>query len=218
MLAAPNVRPWKPPRKATIPGRPVTRRASLRAASIASLPELRKKTESMRVGERRPPARGPAGRSARRSPSPPSGAISRSTWAWTAAVTRGLPWPSDADGDPVGEVEVRPAVRVVQAVALAVAPRPLEVAAEDRRQVRGGERGEVEPGGGGRGRRCPWCSSACVVGLGSATADRGTDGEYRAATAVGPRGRAVARRRPGRVAPTRPTAAADAVRPQELRP
>ncbi len=50
MLAAPKVRPWKPPRKATIPGRPVTRRANLSAASIASLPELRKKTESMGSG------------------------------------------------------------------------------------------------------------------------------------------------------------------------
>ena len=39
------------------------------------------------------------------------------------------------DGDPVGEVEVRLAGRVVQAMALAVAPAPLEVAAEDRRDV-----------------------------------------------------------------------------------
>ena len=39
------------------------------------------------------------------------------------------------DGDPVREVEVGPAVGVVQAVALAVVPAPLEVAAEDGREV-----------------------------------------------------------------------------------
>ena len=50
MLVAPRVRPWKAPRKATIPGRPVTRRASLRAASIASLPEFMKKIESIGSG------------------------------------------------------------------------------------------------------------------------------------------------------------------------
>ena len=44
-------------------------------------------------------------------------------------------------GDPVGEVEVRLAVRVVQAVAVAVAPVAGEVAAEDGRQVRGGLHG-----------------------------------------------------------------------------
>ena len=44
---APRVRPWNAPVNATIAGRPVTRRASLIAASIASEPELRKKTVSM---------------------------------------------------------------------------------------------------------------------------------------------------------------------------
>ena len=50
MLAAPIVRPWKPPRNAMIPGRPVTRRASLIAASIAYDPEFMKKTESSGSG------------------------------------------------------------------------------------------------------------------------------------------------------------------------
>ena len=49
-LAAPNVRPWNPPRNAMIPGRPVTRRASLRAASMASEPEFMNMTESMGSG------------------------------------------------------------------------------------------------------------------------------------------------------------------------
>jgi hypothetical protein len=58
----------------------------------------------------------------------------------------------DADGDPVGEVEIGIAVRVEEAVALAVGPRALEVAAQDRGQVVGRERGEVEPRGGWGGR------------------------------------------------------------------
>ena len=37
----PSDRPWKPPRKATTLGRPVWWRASFRAASTASVPELR---------------------------------------------------------------------------------------------------------------------------------------------------------------------------------
>ena len=49
-LAAPNVRPWNPPRNAMIPGRPVTRRASLSAPSIASEPEFRNITESSGAG------------------------------------------------------------------------------------------------------------------------------------------------------------------------
>jgi hypothetical protein len=48
--AAPNVRPWKAPRKAMMPGRPVTRRASLSEASTASVPELPKKTVSSGAG------------------------------------------------------------------------------------------------------------------------------------------------------------------------
>ena len=49
-LVAPNVRPWNAAVKAMIPGRPVTRRASLSAASIASEPEFRKKTVSSGSG------------------------------------------------------------------------------------------------------------------------------------------------------------------------
>ena len=51
MDAAPKVRPWKAPRKAMMPGRPVTRRASFRAASTASAPELPKKTVSSGSGQ-----------------------------------------------------------------------------------------------------------------------------------------------------------------------
>ncbi len=46
-LTAPYVRPWKAPRKATTYWRRVWKRASLRAASTASAPELPRKT---RVG------------------------------------------------------------------------------------------------------------------------------------------------------------------------
>ena len=45
------------------------------------------------------------------------------------------------DGDPVREVEVAAPVGVEQAVALAVAPLVLEVATEDRGEVRGGPDG-----------------------------------------------------------------------------
>ena len=64
---------------------------------------------------------------------------------------RGVVVPQDADRDPVRKVQVGLAVRVVQAMALAPCPRTLEVAAEDRGQVVGGEGGEVEAGGSRRG-------------------------------------------------------------------
>jgi hypothetical protein len=50
-LVAPNVRPWNPPRNAMIPGRPVTRLASLSAPSIASEPEFRNITVSIGAGK-----------------------------------------------------------------------------------------------------------------------------------------------------------------------
>jgi hypothetical protein len=49
-LVAPNVRPWNAPWNAMIPGRPVTRRASFMAPSIASDPELRNITVSIGSG------------------------------------------------------------------------------------------------------------------------------------------------------------------------
>ena len=76
-----------------IPVRPVTRRASLSAPSIASEPELRNITESSGFGNVA------ASSVARREigsvkPMALIGPISRSTWAWIAAVTRGWTWPS----------------------------------------------------------------------------------------------------------------------------
>ena len=44
--SAPMVRPWKPPSKAMIPGRPVWKRASLMAPSTASVPEFVRKTRA----------------------------------------------------------------------------------------------------------------------------------------------------------------------------
>ena len=92
--AAPKVRPWKAPRKATRPGRPVTRRASLSAASTASAPEFPKKTVSSGSGQA----------SASRAASRPTGStypralqmwISLSAWSLIAAVTAGWWWPSE---------------------------------------------------------------------------------------------------------------------------
>ena len=74
---------------------------------------------------------------------------------------RGVMMAERRDRDPVREVEVGASARVVQAVPLAVAPAPLEVAAEDRRQVAGGA-GEVDGEGRARGR-----------GLGHAASIRG---------------------------------------------
>ena len=101
-LAAPNVRPWKPPRKATIPGRPVTRRASLSAASIASDPEFRNMTVSIGSGSVA------ASISARVAtgwlkPIAPVGPMSRSTWAWIAALTAGWWWPSAVTAIPLAK-------------------------------------------------------------------------------------------------------------------
>ncbi len=50
-LVAPIVRPWNAPRNERIAGRPVTRRASLIAPSIASEPELRNRTVSNGSGK-----------------------------------------------------------------------------------------------------------------------------------------------------------------------
>ena len=90
---APQVRPWNAPRKAMIPGRPVTRRASLMAPSMASEPELRNITESSGAGK--VAASSVASRDTGSvNPSALIGPMSRSTWAWIAAVTFGWTWPS----------------------------------------------------------------------------------------------------------------------------
>ena len=90
--AAPKVRPWKPPLNATIPGRPVVRRASLRAASIASDPELRNITVSSGAGK--VAASAAASRTTGSAkPIAPVGTISRSTCSWIARVTAGWLWP-----------------------------------------------------------------------------------------------------------------------------
>ncbi len=46
----PSERPWKAPRKAMALGRPVWWRASLRAASTASVPELARNTRGSGIG------------------------------------------------------------------------------------------------------------------------------------------------------------------------
>ena len=67
---------------------------------------------------------------------------------------RGVVMAEGGDRDAVRKVEVRLAIDVKQAVALAVTPAPLEVATEDRRQARSGERGEIDLGiAAGRGHR-----------------------------------------------------------------
>ena len=85
-----------------IPGRPVTRRASLSAPSIASEPEFRNITESSGAGNVA------ASAVARReigavNPIALIGPISLSTWAWIAAVTRGWAWPSAVTAIPLAK-------------------------------------------------------------------------------------------------------------------
>ena len=142
-LVAPYVRPWNPPRKAMIPGRPVTRRASLSAPSIASEPELRNMTESSGAGKVAARARGQL--ADRRGE---ADRVDRADQPVDLGVDgRGDPrmrMPERRDRDAVGEVQVRPPVRVVQAMPFAVTPVAHEVAAEDGGQVRGGlHRGRV---------------------------------------------------------------------------
>ena len=101
-LVAPNVRPWNAPRKAMIPGRPVTRRASFRAASMVSEPELRNSTESSGSGN--VSASIAASRTVgSEKPIAWTGPMSRSTCAWTAAVTRGWAWPSAVTAMPLAK-------------------------------------------------------------------------------------------------------------------
>ena len=76
-----------------IPGRPVTRRASLSAPSIASEPEFRNITESSGSGKVAASASASSEIGAV-NPIALIGPISLSTWAWIAAVTRGCRWPS----------------------------------------------------------------------------------------------------------------------------
>ena len=110
MLVAPIVRPWNAPRNARIAGRPVTRLASLIAPSIASDPELRNSTESSGAGN--VPARSSPRRTVdAANPIACTGPISRSTWAWMAAVTRGWVWPSAVTAMPLAKSRyARPAV------------------------------------------------------------------------------------------------------------
>ena len=128
-----------------IPGRPVTRRASLSAPSIASEPELRNITESSGSGNvaASSVARSVIGSvkpSALIGPDQPVDlGVDRRRHARMAVAQR-------RDRDPVREVEVGLAVGVVQPVALAVAPRALEVAPEDGRQVRAGVEGHGRSG------------------------------------------------------------------------
>ena len=71
-----------------MPGLPVTRRASFNAASIASEPELRNITESNGSGN--VASRAAASREmGSAKPRAETGPMSRSTWAWIAALTRG---------------------------------------------------------------------------------------------------------------------------------
>ena len=135
-----------------MPGRPVTRRASLSAPSIASEPEFMNMTESSGVGERRREVDGEA-RDRFREPD----RVDRSDQPVDLLVDRRRDARMDVterrDGDPVREVEVRLAVRVVQPVADAVAPRALEIAAQDRGEVRFGQGRRVDGGVGRHGRQ-----------------------------------------------------------------
>ena len=109
-LVAPNVRPWNAPRNAMIPGRPVVRRASLSAPSIASDPEFMNRTLSSGSGNVAARRRASSTVGSLK-PIAWTGPISRSTWAWIAAVTRGCVWPSDVTAIPLAKSRYsRPAV------------------------------------------------------------------------------------------------------------
>ena len=102
-LVAPIVRPWKAPRNAMIAGRPVTRRASLMAPSMVSEPEFRNRTVSSGSGKvsGQHPRRGVTVDSAK--PIACTGPMSRSTWAWIAAVTRGWVCPRAVTAMPLAK-------------------------------------------------------------------------------------------------------------------
>ena len=109
-LVAPNVRPWNAPRNAMIPGRPVTRRASLSAPSMVSEPELRNRTESSGSGNVPASIRASCTVGSEK-PIAWTGPVSRSTWAWMAAVTRGWACPSAVTAIPLAKSRYsRPAV------------------------------------------------------------------------------------------------------------
>ena len=99
---APYVRPWKAPLKAMMWLRPVARRASLRAPSTTSAPELPKKTVSSPSGISSTiiSARRVTGS---RWPRPLQTCRSWSTWAWMAALTRGWAWPSEVTAMPLAK-------------------------------------------------------------------------------------------------------------------
>ena len=123
------LRPWKAPSAATMPVRPV-RRASLMAASSASVPELQKKTAE------------PVGRvrraSSSRSASSTCGIEVKkfdTCTSWpacleTAATSAGWLWPERVDRDAADEVEVAAAVDVPDPGAVAVLEHELRAAEE----------------------------------------------------------------------------------------
>ena len=100
-----------------IPGRPVTRRASLSAPSIASDPEFRNMTESSGAGN---VAARSVGEARDRLGEPDR--VDRPDEPVDLGVDRGghprMGVAQGGHGDPVGEVEVGPPVGVEQAVAL----------------------------------------------------------------------------------------------------
>ena len=120
-LSAPKVRPWKAPWKAMIAGRPVARRASFSAPSMASAPELPKKTVSSGSGSvarhhlGQPRDRLVVAHALHQVEQPVGLGVDRGSDRRVAVAEHG-------HRDAGGEVEVGLAVRVVQAMALAVAP------------------------------------------------------------------------------------------------
>ena len=93
-----------------IPGRPVVRRASFSAPSIASEPEFMNRTLSSGSGNVAASRRASSTVGSLK-PIAWTGPISRSTCAWIAAVTRGCAWPSDVTAIPLAKSRYsRPAV------------------------------------------------------------------------------------------------------------
>lgn len=118
IVAAATVRPWKPPWKTTIPGRPVAWRARRSAASTASLPELAKNSESSPSGSTVPRRSVSSSRAGASRSCTARGSASRSAAGGLDDVRVTVAGTRDADAG--GEVEIPTSVGAVDVAPLGV--------------------------------------------------------------------------------------------------
>ena len=145
-LTEPNVRPWNPPLNAIRPGRPVTRRASLSDGFDRLRAGVREEDRVERVGHRLGDHLGQAADGLEIAQRVAD--VEELVDLLVDGLRHGrVVMAERRGGDAVREIEVAPARGVDQLVALAAIPGTLEVAAEDRREVRL-RQGRVVVGGG----------------------------------------------------------------------